>query len=270
MHRSELLRFVHRPQLLKVTYSRNTRSGDMDADISDDKSFSKLFQALKQANDGYNFLTDPYIAELMRRRDRGDKRSEEILQKTLMKGDTCCKKTLEKLQDKATAMLEELGASPTAWYLNECISRYLQSMRFSDTQTLDYSSKEKRHLHNILKRLPISQYEENLPMALDHLSPKVHALVDLLQSESSESFTGLIFVEQRVWVATLAKLLSIHPQTRHLFKIGTFVGTSQSTKRKGTIADLAEPRSQMQSLEDFRSGDKNLILATTVDRKSVV
>jgi ERCC4-related helicase len=65
-------------------------------------------------------------------------------------------------------------------------------------------------------------------------------------------------------VAALAQLLAIHPRTQPLFNVGTFVGTSTSSKRKGNIADLAEPRNQQQTLDDFRQGKKNLIIATSV------
>jgi ERCC4-related helicase len=84
------------------------------------------------------------------------------------------------------------------------------------------------------------------------------------EANGNPNFTGLIFVEQRVWVAALAEILSVHPRTKDLLRIGTFVGTSQSTKRTANISTFAEPKNQQNTLENFRAGTLNLILATSV------
>ncbi|PVH92100.1 hypothetical protein DM02DRAFT_701523 [Periconia macrospinosa] len=104
------------------------------------------------------------------------------------------------------------------------------------------------------------------PMLLDGLSQKVEKLLHTLVEEmhGDAEFTGLVFVEQRVWVAALAEIISIHSKTKDLFRVGTFVGTSQFSKRKANIATLPEPRNQQSTLDDFRSGSLNLILATSV------
>jgi ERCC4-related helicase len=101
-------------------------------------------------------------------------------------------------------------------------------------------------------------------MSLDILSPKVEALIDLLAAEADPGLTGLIFVEQRVWVAALAELLSIHPKLRGRLNVGTFIGTSNSSKRKSSIAALIESKVQPDTLDKLRGGDINLIIATAV------
>jgi ERCC4-related helicase len=107
---------------------------------------------------------------------------------------------------------------------------------------------------------------ESQALSLAHISRKVELLVDVLvtEAEDNPAFTCLTFVEQRVWVAVLAEILSLHPQTKDLLRVGTFVGTSQSSKRKASIATLAEPRNQQATLDDFRAGTLNVILATSV------
>lgn len=101
-------------------------------------------------------------------------------------------------------------------------------------------------------------------MSLDCLSPKVEALVNFLASEATHDLTGIVFVEQRVWVAALSELLSLHPQVQGKFSIGTFVGNSMSTKRRSNLAVLVEPRNQQDTLDKFKAGDTNLIIATSV------
>ena len=139
-------------------------------------------------------------------------------------------------------------------------------VRTSDQSLLGQSSGEKHYLLEILERLPYLGIEPPRPLSLDHISQKVVALIKVLVAEIQRSpqFTGLVFVEQRVWVATLAEILTIHPSTKDLFRVGTYVGASNSSKRKVDIASFAEPKNQQTTLEDFRAGTTNLILATSV------
>lgn len=152
------------------------------------------------------------------------------------------------------------------WYLHQCIVKFEKLVHNSDHQLLDWTVDEKRHLLNILERLPSSSVTHGPPMALDNISSKVTSLIDIIVAEvgNNPEFTGLVFVEQRVWVAALAEILSVHPRTRDLFRVGSFIGTSQSSNRKKSIASLPEPKNQQTTLEDFRAGRMNLILATSV------
>ncbi|KAF2190815.1 P-loop containing nucleoside triphosphate hydrolase protein [Zopfia rhizophila CBS 207.26] len=254
-HRSELIRFVHRPELLNITYPK----------VPHGFSFSHLLAPLQQAYDNYNLMKDPYVIDLFAKKCQGHEIYSDELDNVFVSGETYCRKQLRSLVEKGKAMLDELGASAADWYLRQCIAQYEKLIRNSHHQQFtNWSDQEKQYLSSIFKALKLSEDLEFTPMSLDHISPKAQALIDLLGSESASGFTGLVFVEQRVCVATLAELLSVHPQTGRLFNIGTFVGTSQSTKRKTNVADLAEPRNQQDTLDDFRTGKKNLILTTSV------
>jgi ERCC4-related helicase len=92
----------------------------------------------------------------------------------------------------------------------------------------------------------------------------VEALVNVLMMEAGPDCTGIVFVEQRVWVTALAEIVSLHPSLRDKFTVGTFVGTSQSAKRKADVGELAEPKNQQGTLDRFRAGETNLIFATSV------
>lgn len=145
----------------------------------------------------------------------------------------------------------------------ECRNSHALQVRSSD-QLLDWSHSEKLHLQKIFKRLPLPEDYASQSMLLDRLSPKVEALVELLTSEPSRNLTGLIFVEQRVWVAALAELFSLHPEIRGKLSVGTFVGNSANAKRKSTIATMVEPKNQQDTLDKLRAGLTNLIIATSV------
>jgi hypothetical protein len=62
----------------------------------------------------------------------------------------------------------------------------------------------------------------------------------------------------------LAHLLSVHPETRDLFRIGTIVGTSAHTNRARNIGELIDTDLQKNALSLFKSGRINLVIATSV------
>lgn len=137
-------------------------------------------------------------------------------------------------------------------------------IRSSEQGLLELSHEERQHLSRILRRLPVPKTSQTPFLSPQDLSAKVEALVDVLVVEADPESTGIIFVEQRVWVTALAEILSIHPRIKDKFSVGTFVGTSQSKKRKADIAHLAELKNQRDTVDRFRAGETNLILATNV------
>jgi len=250
IHRSEFLSFVHKPELLKIPYP--VLEG----------SYFPLLTALNVSHIQYDLETDPWVIKLLNNQRQGLDSSKQ-LQKVFMSNKTYCAEQLKKFASKAQAMYEELGRSATDWYIHQCIWKFENMIRVTDPQLFDWSRDEQEHLLKILKTLPLSE-DLSHPMSLDEISPKVEKLIDILVTEAGEDFTGLVFAEQRVWVAALAEILCLHPQTRDLITIGTFVGTSQSSKRRGNIADLVEAPNQEDTLDDFRTGKKNIILSTSV------
>lgn len=254
--RSELMQHVHQPELIRVDYPSEDHQPYR----------SPLLAALAQSCIEYDIMQDPYTKELLQKQRDGADVSKQ-LQKLFMSQKTYCSEQLKTLNNKARDMLQELGSSAVDWYLHQCMARFGTTIRNAE-QLLDWSSDEKQHLLSILRKLPLADTENATCSSLstDHISHKVESLIDVLVKEAmnNPSFTGLVFVEQRAWVAVLAEILAVHPRTRHLFRVGTFLGTSQSSKRKAMIAAFAEPRNQQTTLEDFRAGTINLILATSV------
>ncbi|KAF2027546.1 dicer-like protein 2 [Setomelanomma holmii] len=257
MHRTELLRYVHQPELLRIDYSAAPST----------VANSKVLSALRHLFETYDLRRDPYHMDLVKQQQDGYDVSKQIA-KVFLSGKTYCRDQLKSLVTKAEATLAELGLSPTEWYLMQCVMHFQRMVRASDSQLFNWSINEKQHLSDILSQLlsACDDAEQASSISLHHISPKVVKLVDVLVAEFEQSpeFTGLVFVEQRVWVAALAEILSIHPRTKDLFRIGTFVGTSQSSKRKANVATFAEPKNQQTTLDDFRAGKLNLILATSV------
>jgi ERCC4-related helicase len=228
---------------------------------------ARILVALRQAFSSYDLAQDPYVLELAQQQGQGYDVSRQI-QKTYVSGKTYCREQLKSLLAKVEATLQELGPSTMDWYLGQCLTQFEKMVHTSDSQLLDWSVNEKKHLLDILKDLsfPDNNLWAAAPLSLDGISKKTYLLVDLLASEAKDNpdFTCLVFIEQRIWVACVAEILTHHPRTKDLLRVGTFVGTSQNSKRKADIAALVEPRNQHTTLDDFRAGMLNVILATSV------
>ena len=255
IHRSELIRFVHRPELTKVIYL-STQVGVLRS--------PPLLSSLEKIHSKLDIMQDPYVTRLIQSVKSGDTDAPRRLQKVLVGRDTYCQKQLKVLVTRTKDIHSELGAFAADQYLRQCIMKYTTMLQQSDQQFNQWVGAEKKYLQEILRNVLLDDAATPLPLLTEHISPKVQSLIDTLITQSCPGFTGLIFVEQRAAVAALAQLLAIHPRTQPLFNVGTFVGTSTHPKRKGHIADLAEPRNQQQTLDDFRQGKKNLIIATSV------
>ncbi|KAH7090455.1 dicer-like protein 2 [Paraphoma chrysanthemicola] len=257
LNRTELMRFVHQPELVQVNYSKEPGI------VPSEGCLFNLQNALRS----YDLRRDPYVVDLINQQQQGHDVSMKV-SRVFVSGKTYCRDQLKSLVAKAEAIADELGVSVMEWYVRQCIAQYQDMVRAADSQLLEWSVNEKRHLLNILSQVASHDGGSVAPtmMSLDRLSSKVDKLVELLVRVANKTpdFTGLVFVQQRVWVAALAEILVSHPQTKDLFCVGTFVGTSQSSKRKANIAALAEPRNQESTLEAFREGRINLILATSV------
>lgn len=252
--RTELARFVNRPELIRVDFQVETPLSYQ----------SPLLTALSRSYTEYDLMQDPYTKDLLRKQQNGIDVSKQV-QTLFLSHKTYCTEQLKVLCNKSRDMMQELGQSAVEWYLHQCVARFEKTVSDAE-QLLDWSNDEKQHLLNILRRLPFSGFVPCPPLSINNISRKVERLIEVLISEAQDNpnFTGLIFVEQRAWLAVLAEILSIHPRTKELFRVGTFLGTSQSSKRKAMIAAFAEPRNQQTTLEDFRAGTTNLILATSV------
>ena len=104
------------------------------------------------------------------------------------------------------------------------------------------------------------------------LSDKTAKLIDSLVAEESsiealnEDYNGIIFVTCRDTVLALQQVLSRHPKTCHLFRVGCLVGSCESSYHQLWI-DVARNlafHEQEDALRDFRTGKKNLLVSTSV------
>ncbi|KAL4951346.1 hypothetical protein BDW69DRAFT_170234 [Aspergillus filifer] len=249
-HRHELLQHTNKPELRRIWYTPLVADGAW--------LFGPTQKALIETCRTLKLEDDPYVKKL-----RVNPSDGAALQKVLQSGDTYCNDQLKKFVARVVHIHQELGVWAAEYFI--WASTEQLRCRIHDTSSMDLDVDERKYLSNILSRLPAPDLNTKSNNLADFpISPKFEALISFLLSTEKHRFSGLIFVQQRTTVAVLAHLLSVHPLTRHRFKTGGFVGMSNSTKRKDMLGDLLATKMQRDTLDDFRYGRKNLIVATDV------
>ncbi|KAK8247243.1 hypothetical protein HDK90DRAFT_473913 [Phyllosticta capitalensis] len=256
MHRTELIQYTHKPELLRISY---------DPSFSEPTQGPPALIALSRAYHKYDIEQDPYIVSLRKRslEQSGSSQQKTFneLTKLLQNRKTYVHEQLKRLYLRAQHVFDELGEAATNFYLRSVIEkfgRYVETMRMNYT---DWMDEEGEYLKNIFSKI-----EKCPPSTSESIPPKMEALVSFLVSEARPEFTCIIFATERATVAAMKFALDQNSRTRGLFNIGTFVGASMSGKRKSSLAlcDLANIKQQEETLDDFRIGKKNLIISTSV------
>ncbi|KAH7928196.1 P-loop containing nucleoside triphosphate hydrolase protein [Leucogyrophana mollusca] len=116
---------------------------------------------------------------------------------------------------------------------------------------------------------PASPLAVPIPVPLAWCSPKVKALAEVLLEHHSETFHGIIFVEQRQIAACLAKILSCIPELRGRIRCAELVGHGSGHNHRGKQAASASTKGmglarQQDIVRGFRDGSLNLLVATSV------
>lgn len=128
---------------------------------------------------------------------------------------------------------------------------------------------EKVYFNNLFLSLPVPAVDLHLNSHDRGLSPKVRQLIGLLANEMSPGSAVIVFVKTRATVKLLSVLLTTHPMLRDVLRMGTFVGTSNNRARTSNISDLINISDQKHTLNEFRKGTKNLIIATSVCEEGI-
>lgn len=258
VHYEEMLLHVYQPVLEKLEYPIVLHSAGLP---QHERLLGRLLAAVKDV-DVWN---DPYVVDL---RTKSDVTSQLRLEEVMRTRKTYCQKQLQSLCSKSLHILSELGPWAADYYIRSSIHQLCKTVAANDEQLSDFTDDEKAYLLNILNQvIPVKSVncvatppDENM-----EVSSKVSTLIGLLVKEDDKNFSGIVFVQQRAVVAVLSQLLSLHLKTKDSFRFGTFVGTSVSPKRKSTnITELLDVKQQKSTLHEFRSGKKNVVIATSV------
>ena len=245
IHREELLRFVYRPQLVKLIYPS----------ICHTDSSCQALDALRHLLTNLDIQEDPYVIML---KSDPSPHSSTLLQDTLRSHKTYCQQLMGNFYGKAENIYRELGIKAVEYFILSCVEKLVVSEVVND-----FELTEKLYMKKILGHLNVPTSAEESIQDGPHLSPKVRCLINFLKDKGNGDFTGLVFVQTRASVAVLSHLLSTHVSTRDVFKISTFVGSSSIVGRKFNIGELLDVKFQRHTLDDLRHGRKNLVVTTS-------
>ncbi|OCH83851.1 P-loop containing nucleoside triphosphate hydrolase protein, partial [Obba rivulosa] len=274
LNRDELSQHVHRSVFKHLLYA---------APVYDWENVpSRNYQALRAVVDSLYIEDDPYVKGLRQQLAKlplGDERTriDQKLSKTIGKQDTFAHRGLKDFARAAQEICLDLGVWAADWYVVEVIKRARFAADPYNNIMSTWQEKEKRYLLSIISRIqavPPSDAPDDIRLGS---SAKVQRLVDCLLAEHAnaeaqdETYSGLVFVTRRDTVIALAELLSRFPEMAQRFNIGSLLGSSNSFQRH-TFLDITRtiPKdSHLETLRDFKIGDKNLIISTSVAEEGI-
>jgi len=237
-------------------------------------STSRALESLRSVYGSMDIRKDPYILKLQ----SSEEESKRIRAINLIATQrTYCHEQIRQLVNKATHLLEEYGEWAADWFIREAIQKFqkqnlLDGEELSDLEGTEdndesMSGDEHQYLVTLLRQVSLP---DHLGPVEDGITPKVKKLIEILLKEYDEEksraqgeFSALVFVEQRVGVLALAEIIKIHPKTKAYLRPGTMVGSSGFEKCLRFLRDLTG-KNQDKTLDDFREGKRNLIVATSV------
>ncbi|RKF75262.1 Dicer-like protein 2 [Golovinomyces cichoracearum] len=254
----DLKKRVKLPTLIKITHDA--------PDIPLTSDFTESIRSLESIFRGLKLEDDPRYLNLAVRTDpRGQREFAELVRKER----TWCREQLLGLLNMSKRIYTELGlwAADHFILVTQVISRVStlakESQEIFGIWEESLENTEKKYLVKLLQQITMPKETSSNYLGMPYVSDKVSKLIDILKEQGTE-FTGIIFVQERAVVASLAELLAEHPSCRDIVRVGKFVGNSMHSKRLRSTFDLIDEESQTQALPDFKSGKTNLLIGTSV------
>ncbi|KAI0052736.1 P-loop containing nucleoside triphosphate hydrolase protein [Auriscalpium vulgare] len=270
LYREELAGFVHRPEFKHVIYPASPYQMIGPPPSRNVASLANVLQSL-------NIDDDPYVLGLRQQLSKMRKgpewtRIDQKLSKTISKKDTYTHKGLRDFWRAADEICMDLGEWAADWFVQTVKEQAMRADMLFPEYASTWSSREKAYLMDTLSRIEIVPVSYDAEDIVARSSPKLTSLIEALLQEKiffeghDEDYRGLVFVTRRDAVLALTELLTHHPLTAQLFQVGSLLGNSENSRRHSfldiTRYFLKQPATQ--TLNDFRSGDLNLIIATAV------
>ena len=264
-HRSELALYVHRPIFRHIIYSQP------------ESPFSTNLASLFSIVSALDIEQDPYVIGLRDQLTRATygsadyHRIDQKLSKVVQKGNSFSHKGLQDFLRAAQDICSDVGPWAADWFICKVMEKTRQAANPYNNIMSTWKNNEKKYLLSILNNVVVSpiSFEEDDIM---DCSEKTNALIDCLLMEKTEaelnddSYNVIIFVQRRDTVIALAELLKRHPFTKDVFRVGFLIGSSESAYRHSMMditRNLAK-ESQENTLADFKIGEKNVIVSTSV------
>ena len=244
----EYRRYVHLPELTKVQYEESHGA------------FSTLLPILQSVVDNYNIEEDPQY-----RRLETDKTPSGIdkLETIKRRQATSILKQLKGLLNRASFMQSSLGAWATDHYISTCVAKAQSRVSDADEWLFTVDDEEKWHLQSTLKLIVSDDFLAELSPtpSPESMTQKVKVLAKHLQSTFVRGSACIVFVQRRSTAWALKEILDRMHSLDHI-RFFTFVGATNLLRSE--LADLADRRFQDQAFAEFRAGQRDVALSTSV------
>ncbi|KAJ4414286.1 Dicer-like protein 2 [Gnomoniopsis sp. IMI 355080] len=248
-HREELLAHSQRPSLVNITFKSRQQLPLTE--------YSESMKKIIAARSRLNIMEDPWVVSLIH--DKTD-RARRQLEKALKQKSTYVQNSMKSFCRRSVEVAINLGIWAADWYIFETIKRFLAGIIRQGATSESWRDAEVVYLARVFQDVdvkPPSIYNQS------DSSNKVRRLIELLLSNDDDA-RGIVFVQERYTTVVLAHILTLHPEVSKKFRIGIMVGTSFVPGVKRDFLDLPEESAGSLSLEAFRTGKKNLLVATSV------
>ncbi|KAI0314067.1 hypothetical protein OF83DRAFT_1165350 [Amylostereum chailletii] len=270
MHRAELAGFVYPPEFKYVVYTAP------EYQLEGIPPTASLV-SLKTVLDSLEIEEDPYVIALREKLQRTPPgaertRTDQKLSKTVSKKDTYTHKGIRDFYRAADEICSDLGEWSADWYIYTVLKQVRESQGMFPEFSSVLNSREYRYLVDAFSRVQAAPVSYEVDEIISRSSDKVRRLVDALLAEKEffeghgEEYRGLVFVTRRDAVLALTEILTNHPQTKDAFQVGSLLGSSDSAHRKSFL-DITRRLLKVdanKTLDNFRTGEFNLIIATAV------
>ena len=249
----EYRKYVHLPQIVGLDYILRCSPPSLP------------IQLMSDITESIDINEDPWIKHLSKGKRSGDlhKRAQALESRSTFSMDQ-----LKKLKGNTLHLQDQLGTWATNFWLREILLKLHVKVKCNDW-LVNISEEEHCYLDEVLsqiRELSCEAVEEG--NIIYQLSSKAECLVQFLVKEYAEdvNISCVIFVERRSTAYALAKLLQNHPAIS--CTVASFVGGSNSGKKTNLI-DLADITTQRTELEEFRSGMRSIVVATSVVEEGI-
>ena len=258
---------MHRPEFKHVTYTE-----------PDCPPPSNSLRSLREVVASLIIEEDPWVInqrDQLRRLEPGPMRDrvDQKLSKAIDKQSTFSHRGLRDFERAADAICADLGEWAADWYIEQVCKQVASAGDMFPEFSFTWTESEREYLFRHLARVKVAPVPDDDPEDIPRRSSeKVEKLVDFLLSEKADfedekmEYRGLIFVTRRDSVLALTEILARHPRTAKEFNLGSLLGESGNFQRHSfldiTRHLLRQPAPK--TLADFRIGELNLIVATSV------
>jgi hypothetical protein len=169
---------------------------------------------------------------------------------------------LSRLHNKGTIIWYQMGAWAARCYLVESLQHAAQ--RITDSRLGNsFPGPRTTPVASAGTLTKISEEIGSQPQEANSISDKVEKLLSFLESRCHPDFSGIIFVRERVTAYLLTMLINEYPRVRGLFRVAACVSNTTHVGHAAPCDSLKFDKSE-EVVNVFRSGQKNLIVATNV------